>query len=62
MKSNGGICTAVTAEGTAERAAILARLTAIVRARNAGSTWWAGDGLIQPPDDPAVMPYRPYGT
>lgn len=62
MKTSGGICIAVTAEGTAERAAILARLTTTVRARNAVSNWWPGSRLIQPPPDPAVMPYQPYGT
>jgi hypothetical protein len=62
MKCSGGIYVTVTAEGTAERAAILARLTATVRARNAGRIWWPGDRLIKPPLDPAVMPYQPYGT
>ena len=62
MNTSGGICATVTAEGTAERAAVLAGLTAMVCARNAGRMWWPGDRLIQPPDDPAVMPYQPYGT
>lgn len=62
MKTSGGICTAVTAEGTTERAAILAGLVAMVHARNAGRIWWPGDGLIQPPFEPANMPYQPYGT
>ena len=59
--SDGGYAT-VTADGTAERAAILAGLTAMVHARNAGRSWWPGDRLVQPPRDPAVMPYQPYGT
>jgi hypothetical protein len=62
MKTSGGICTAVTAEGTTERAAILASLTVMIRARNAGCIWWPGDGLIQPQPEPANMPYQPYGT
>lgn len=62
MKTSGGICTAVDAHGTAERTAILARLTASVGARNTGRIWWPGDGLIQPPLEPAVMPYQLYGT
>jgi len=62
MKTSRGFCTAVTAEGTAERAAVLTGLAAMVGVRNAGRTWWPGDGLIRPPLVPAVMPYQPYGT
>jgi hypothetical protein len=52
----------VTAEGTRERRELLADLARSLRAATAGLPWWPGDGLIRPPDGPAVMPYQPYGT
>jgi hypothetical protein len=52
----------VTAQGTRERAELLAGLARTLRDAAAGRAWWPGDGLVRPPRDPAVMPYQPYGT
>jgi hypothetical protein len=62
LTSTGGEAYVAAAEGTAERRALLASLEQTVRCLAAGRDWWPGGNLLPPPQDPAVMPYQPYGT
>jgi len=52
----------VSVLGDPERGRLLASLASGLPGIAGGPPLWPGDGLIDPPDDPAVMPYRPRGA
>jgi hypothetical protein len=49
----------VTVVGDHHRASLHAALTATLPEATGDTPLWPGDGLIPPPEDPLVMPYRP---
>lgn len=48
--------------GGPERQGYIDELTGAVRSFVAQGPFWPGDGLVEPPAQPAVMPYKPYAS
>lgn len=48
--------------GTSDRDQLIGWLTSRLPEATGDMPLWPGDGLLPPPEQPAVMPYQPHGT